>query len=60
MITRFLTILGVILVVSLVQTFVDDMLGVDLSHLPRYKRIIHEVVYELSGGAVLVTYLFCK
>jgi len=48
----------VILGTALVETLVDKALGIDFSSISSPKRIVHGVVYKLSGAAIAATIWF--
>lgn len=56
--TKLLIIFVVIIGTAVVEVFVDRAVGIDLSHLSLPKRIIHGVVYKLTGGAIAATIWF--
>ncbi len=49
---KLIIVLLIIVVGSLIESWVDRALGVDLSGLSTSKRMIHGFVYKLTGGAI--------
>lgn len=55
---RMVIILCVILATAVVDMLGDVALGVDLSHLSRIQRILHNLVYKLTGAAIFAAALW--
>ena len=55
---RILIVSAVIVGTAIVEMLTDSALKVDLSHLSLSQRIIHNVVYKMSGGVIAATVWF--